>query len=852
MNVSALDFTLGLRMLWRYPGITAIGTVAMAVAIALGMLYFEGLTKGLHPTLPVANGDRIVTVRYWDIGKRRVEERSLHDFAMSRTNVKTIEQFGAALVFTRNVVTEDHQVEPVRGAEVTANAFTLMGMSPLVGRTLTARDEQPAEPLAAVIGERLWTTRFARDPSAVGRSVKVGTADATIVGVMPERFGFPVNQHLWLPLRTDGSLLAPRTGPPVTLFGRLAPAYRCGRRRRNSTASPPDWRRPTARPTRTCSRGSSPTGRRRSKATRPIIKNVLYAANTFFLLLLAVICTNVATLVFARTATRGWEVAVRNALGASRGRIVAQLFTEALVLTAVAAGLGIALAKLALRWGVRVIGADALPFWITDSLSTTTLLYAGLLTLVATVIVGVLPALRVTRLNVQDGLRREQAASANLRFGGVWTTVIVVQVAITVASIPLAAVLVIASNRFHQRAEGIAGADRYLTAAVTFDRQEPETDAAAAAARGRRSLADLERRLRAEPGVEQVAFGDRLPVMDTSKYSVEVDTATGAPTTGLRWSTFAHVSPGFFAAFGSAVVAGRNFSPVDLERGNVLIVNQSFTRLVFGDHNPVGQRIRIAHSERERSGGRRRMVRGRRHGQGCRLADAGAVRTGGHVSSGAAPARHERQRRRAGPRSDRLRVAAARAGKCRGPRDATDRRATAERRRRPRGDAHVDGDVRRRFHLPAGAAALGLRHPRPDVVHRRAPDAGDRHSRGIGRAAATHRLGDLHARVPAGRPGHPRRQRRGGAEDRLRIRDAGADAGRRRRGHADRGTRRVHAATPARAQDQSDGRAESRGVTRLLLRMQRLGERDPRAAARGHIRRQHRDDDQRDRRHRQR
>jgi len=597
MTLSALDFKVGLRMLRRYPGITAIATVAMAVAIALGMLYFEGLHKGLHPTLPVANGDRIVTVRYWDVGKRAVEDRSLHDFTISRANVKTIEQFGAALAFSRNLVTEDHQVEAVRGAEVTANAFTLMSVAPLVGRTLTARDEQPAEPLAVVIGERIWTTRFERDPSVVGRSVKVGTADATIVGVMPERFGFPVNQYLWLPLRADGSLLAPRTGPPVTIFGRLAPgvslqqaeAELVGITAGLAATNPEAYK--NLQP-RVVAYGTPPL-----EGDTPVIKDVLYAANTFFLLLLAVISTNVATLIFARTATRGWELAVRNALGASRGRIIAQLFAEALVLTAVAAGLGIALAKLALRWGVRDIGVDVLPFWITDSLSPITLVYAGLLTLVAAVIVGVLPALRVTRLNVQDALRREQAAGASLRFGGMWTTVIVVQVAITVAMLPLAVVGVIASNRFHQRAEGIAGADRYLTAVVAFDRQEPETDSAAAAARGRRSLAELERRLRAEPGAEEVAFGDRLPVMDTSKYSVEVDTATGAPATGLRVSTLAHVSSGFFTAFGSAVVAGRNFSPVDLERGNVVIVNQSFTRLVLGDHNPIGQRIRIGHGE---------------------------------------------------------------------------------------------------------------------------------------------------------------------------------------------------------------------------------------------------------------
>jgi predicted permease len=426
--------------------------------------------------------------------------------------------------------------------------------------------------------------------------VKIGTADATIVGVMPGRFGFPVNQHLWLPLRTDRYRLAPRTGPPVSIFGRLAPgaSLQQAEAELDGIAAGLAGTNPEAYKNlhpRVVAYGAPPL-----EGDTPVIKNVLYAANTFFLLLLAVICTNVATLVFARAATRGWEIAVRNALGASRGRIIAQLFTEALVLAAVAGALGIALAKLALRWGLNRFGGDALPFWITDSLSPTALLYAGLLTLLAAVIVGVLPALRVSRFNVQDALRREQAGT-HLRFGGVWTTVIVAQVAVTVAMLPLAVVGVIASNRFHQRAQGIAGADRYLTATVVFDRQEPETEPAAAAARGRLALAELERRVLAEAGVEQVAFGDRLPVMDTSKYSVEVDTAAAAPATGLRVATLAHVSSGFFAAFGSAVVAGRNFSPVDLERGNVVIVNQSFTRLVFGDHNPIGQRIRIGHGE---------------------------------------------------------------------------------------------------------------------------------------------------------------------------------------------------------------------------------------------------------------
>jgi putative ABC transport system permease protein len=598
MTLSALDFTLGLRMLQRYPGITAMATVAMAVAIALGILYFEGINKVLQPVLPVAGGDRIITIRNFDVAKVQAEERSLHDFATWRTQVRTIEHLGAARAFGRNLVTADHRVEPVSGVEITANAFTLMGTPPLLGRTLTARDEQPAEPLALVIGERLWTTRFASDPAVIGQSVTIGTAIATIVGVMPERFGFPVNQHLWLPLRTDGSLLAPRTGPPVSFFGRLAPGVSATQAQAELHTIAKGLAAGNAEvyknlQPRVATYGAPPI----EDGGARMVVTIVYAANTVFLLLLAVISTNVATLVFARTATRGWEVAVRNALGASRGRIIAQLFAESLVLTAIAAVAGIVVAKLSLRWGLRQIGGDALPFWVNDSLSLTTVLYAGLLTMVAAVIVGVFPALRATRLNIQDALRREQAASANLRFGGVWTTVILVQVAITVALLPLAPVLIMASDRFRQRAEGIVGVDRYLTAAVTFDRQEPQIDAAAVAARERQTLAELERRLRAEPDVEQVAFADRLPVMDTSKYGIEVDTATDAPATGLRVSTLAHVSSGFFAAFGSAVVAGRNFSPVDIEHGNVLIVNQSFTRMVFGDHNPVGQRIRIAHGE---------------------------------------------------------------------------------------------------------------------------------------------------------------------------------------------------------------------------------------------------------------
>ncbi|HEX8830205.1 MAG TPA: ABC transporter permease, partial [Longimicrobium sp.] len=222
LRFSGLDFKVGLRMLARYPGLTLVGTVAIAVAIALGSVYFEALNKWQNPRLPVRDGHRVVSVHNWDVDAVRPEARTLHDYVTWREQVKSLDHLGAAVVFVRNLATEDGRVEPVSGAEITANAFRMLGTAPLLGRALAERDEQPGEPPVVVLGHALWKTRFAGDPAVVGRTVKVGTATATVVGVMPEGFGFPVSQRMWLPLRLDGSTLAPRSGPAVSVFGRLA------------------------------------------------------------------------------------------------------------------------------------------------------------------------------------------------------------------------------------------------------------------------------------------------------------------------------------------------------------------------------------------------------------------------------------------------------------------------------------------------------------------------------------------------------------------------------------------------------------------------------------------------------
>jgi len=586
-------------MLARYPALTIVATMALTVAIALGTIYFEALNKWQNPRLPIRDADRIVSILNWDSRAPGPEPRALHDFASWRRQVTTIGDLGAAMVFQRNLTTQDRRVEPVAGAEITASAFRLMGAVPMLGRVLTEQDEAPSQPPVLVIGQMLWRTRFDSAPDVVGRTVQLGTVTATIVGVMPDNFRFPRNERIWVPLRLDGSTLAPRTGPPVSIFGRLAPGASMAkaqaeldvlgaRMAASNLATHRDLRPRVTLYAKPLVGGEA-----------LLVTRLLYVVNGVFLMLLAVISANVATLVFTRTAMRGWEIAVRSALGASRGRVISQLFVEALVLAALAAVAGLIVARLALRWGLALMATrDALPFWINASLSWKTVLYTAVLTVISAAIVGILPAVRLTKGNVLDALRSEDSARSGLRFGGFRTTVIVLQVAFTVAFLPLAAFGVFESNRFNQRAEAI-GAERYLIASVAMDGENDAVDTPAPAVRVRTRLDEMERRLRAEPGVEAVAFADRLPVEDQFKYRIEVDTSGGAPADGLRASTLVHVSRGFFAAFGTSVIAGRDFAPLDFETGQVLIVNESFARHVFGGRNAIGQRVRIGSGEIE-------------------------------------------------------------------------------------------------------------------------------------------------------------------------------------------------------------------------------------------------------------
>ncbi len=595
----SLDFKLGFRMLRKYPGLTLVGGLALSVALGLAAAWFEFGNDFVNPTLPLEDGERIVAIRNWDAAAAAPERRSIHDFVAWREHARSVENLGAYIEREHNLITEDGWAEPAQVAEISASAFRLVRISPLLGRPLVEADEHEGAPPAVVIGYDLWQNRFGGDPEVVGRMVRLGNNQATVVGVMPEGFAFPVNHSLWVPLRIEAlvSDYQRGQGPAIRTFGRLAPGVTLDEAQAELTTI--GLRAATDFP--------ETNGHLRPQVLRYVDSFIvgaaaMHATNAVFLMIVIVICANVAALVFARTATRVGEITVRTALGAPRSRILMQLFVEGLVLVFLSAVVALAVVKFGMTWGMDVFfavqGGATPPFWWDDSLAPATVLYVAALSFLAAVLVGVLPALKATGGRVQPGLQRLGVGSSSMRFGGIWTAVIIVQVALSVAFLPTA-VVEASTARGARDSSTALPADEYLTARMAKDSEASPEGSTAVDGWDQVRLggvhAELKQRLALEPGVTAVAMATRLPGMDHPIVRVELEGVAAADGSGPRPRVHtASVDADFFDAFDLQFLEGRAFRPADLEADkNVVVVNRAFVQRFFGGTTPIGRRVRF-------------------------------------------------------------------------------------------------------------------------------------------------------------------------------------------------------------------------------------------------------------------
>ncbi len=595
----SLDLKLGGRMLAKYPGITLVGGIAMAFAIWFGTVVFEMLGLFLYPTLPLPGGDRIVQVFNWDAEKNTPEKRTTHDFFTWQTDFHSVKDLGAFRDVSRNLAVPGGETKEVLVAEMTPSGFTISSAKPLMGRTLTANDEKGDAPPVAVIGYKVWKERFGSDPAILGKSVKIGDSFVSIVGVMNEGYAFPIAHEVWMPMHLEQMDRSPRGGAPIGVFGRLVDGVSIekaqtelnliGARAASQFKETHEHLKPRVL---SYVADDDPSG---DTLQMTVAINMTVGA------LMVLICGNIALLLFARAATRETELTVRSALGANRGRIVMQLFAEALVLGGVAAAIGLIAAEITLRvYGMHYleINYGTMPFWFDTTLSPLTVLYAIGLTFFCAVIVGVLPALKVTR-GISAKLRQGTAGSG-LRFGGVWTFVIVAQVAATVL---LPAIVAFEQNELSHIETFDVGfpSKEYLGVKVQID-APPDTTAARLEEWRVRSGATLEafrQRVSSEPGVQGVSFVSDLPSASHGGGRVQLADSADFPP-AIRVAHTARVDLNYFNVVGAPMLSGRAFHSGDLAPGTRnAIVDLGFVQNVLGGANPLGRRIRVGKNATE-------------------------------------------------------------------------------------------------------------------------------------------------------------------------------------------------------------------------------------------------------------
>jgi putative ABC transport system permease protein len=603
---SWLDFKLGLRMMARYPGMTVVSCAAMAFGIAFGAGGLHLVTEMVFPDLPYSEKDRIVAIQKHNTRINASDQRALHDFPIWREAVTSVEQLGARHLTVRNLSVDGARAREVRTAAISTVLFNLAPVPPLLGRPLVPADEAPGAAPVVVLSHRIWRSAFDGDPSVVGRDVQLGGDAFTVVGVMPPEFRpfIPSNdlvylyeEDLWIAFGLDPLAYDPGEGPVIDVFGQLAPGVTPGEALAELTtlglsveASQPEIH-PYLIPV--ILSFAHPFGYGRLIG----VNTALLVSIAFVALIMVLLCANVGLMMFARAAARETEIVVRSALGASRARVVGQLFVEALALASVSSFVGLIGATWGVRWVFGALSRTALADGqamipaIDLSLSATTAVSAGALALVGAVVAGVLPGLRVTA-GASPGLPRAAGRVGSAPLGRVWSVILVSQIALTTTVVPLGAVMAVQAWRVRSTDLGFPGVE-YVSASIQMDRESREsaTDSGFLQ-RYEATYHELMRRVASEPEVTGVTVGDAMPASYHRSRRVEIETTAG-PVPLERSVQAATVDASFFEVLGADIVAGRSFGALDLDStARSVIVNESFVREALGGAYAVGTRIR--------------------------------------------------------------------------------------------------------------------------------------------------------------------------------------------------------------------------------------------------------------------
>ncbi|MCG8455161.1 MAG: ADOP family duplicated permease [Holophagales bacterium] len=573
------------------PGPSLLAVLAFGSGLALVAVMVGTIDAYFLRGLPFEGAERLVHIEQSSANGEEMDRPVMYgDFEQLRRHQT---RFSHVLGWTAGTMNLADGDVPVRGdgAWVSPEFLDALGVTPVAGRTFHAEDAAPNAHGAVMISYRLWQARYGGSDDALGREVRVNSEPATLVGVMPKGFAFPLNQELWMPLKPPkGELeVAGKPMPPmyIGVIGKLAPGVAIEQARSELAAlaprleelGPPDREGLGFRLTPYA-----------DEFVNEGVKKTLALMSAAVALVLLVACFNVANLLIGRAVLRRRELAIRSALGAGRLPLVASLVLDAAVLAVAGGAVGLAVAHVGLQFLGRAMASQpGHPFWVEIYLSPQTIWLTLSAAFVAALIAGAVPAFLTSDSDLRQVLSDASRGTTAAGVSRITQTMVVVQVAISAALLIAAALVMRSLVASHTYDHAFDGSDLLVARLGLMEAAYPTDEERLA------FFEELRQAVASRPEVRSAALGTAVPV----------DTSIGAPWMYLEGpaedpasghlgprARMAMVSPEYFETLGVPILAGRAFTAADgAEAPKVVIVNQRLAERQWPGENPLGRKL---------------------------------------------------------------------------------------------------------------------------------------------------------------------------------------------------------------------------------------------------------------------
>ncbi len=582
------DLRYGFHRLWKSPGFTLVSLLALALGIGANTFIFSVVNALLLRPLPFPNSDRITSILAKDPDTGTLySSYSLPNFEDIRDRNQVFEHV-AALNITTEFLRSGDGPERLRGANVSAELFPLLGVKPLIGRTFSSEEERSGSGSFIVISHDLWQRRFNSDPKIINQSLLIGSQPTIVLGVMPEGFKFPVGARqvdFWMPLISSipPAARAARGAVYLGLFARLKPDVTLAQAQAEMNLIANDL--VTQYPEANTGLNIVPvsTHERLVGKIRPALLVLLGAVA----LVLLIACANVANLLLARASVRQKEIAIRTAIGATRWRLVRQLLTESLLLSILGAAAGVLLAFWATELLISSNPAN-LPRVAEIGMDKYVLLFTIGLTTLTGFFFGLAPALQASRTDLNESLKDGMRESS----GGVKRNR--TRSALVISEIALSMILLVGATLLFQSLRRILAVspgfepNNVLAADVSVSSAKYPQPAQRAA-----FYHEALERIAALPGVESAGIVYPLPLGGNfESYTFDIAGQPPFPPGQQPSADRRIISSDYLRAMSTPLRKGRAFGAQDQATGPaVMIVNDTFARRFFPGEEVIGKRI---------------------------------------------------------------------------------------------------------------------------------------------------------------------------------------------------------------------------------------------------------------------